>query len=87
MTWAIVPVFGDCGFVRAYSGDEPHRRLIGDDAMTTDNNRRWLALAVICAGELMIVLDGTIVNVALRRSRRASASATPASPGQSTHTS
>lgn len=33
--------------------------------MTTDNNRRWLALAVICAGELMIVLDGTIVNVAL----------------------
>lgn len=29
------------------------------------NPRRWLALAVICAGELMIVLDGTIVTVAL----------------------
>lgn len=26
---------------------------------------RWLALAVLCAGTLMIVLDGTIVNVAL----------------------
>lgn len=33
--------------------------------MTTDDNRRWLALAVICASELMIVLDGTIVTVAL----------------------
>src|SRR5881628_3154552 len=26
---------------------------------------RWLALYVLCAGELMIVLDTTIVNVAL----------------------
>src|ERR1700755_3083483 len=26
---------------------------------------RWLALYVLCAGMLMIVLDGTIVNVAL----------------------
>ena len=26
---------------------------------------RWLALAVLCAGTLMIVLDSTIVNVAL----------------------
>jgi EmrB/QacA subfamily drug resistance transporter len=31
---------------------------------TTDKNR-WLALYVLCAGMLMIVLDGTIVNVAL----------------------
>jgi EmrB/QacA subfamily drug resistance transporter len=30
----------------------------------TDGNR-WLALYVLCAGMLMIVLDGTIVNVAL----------------------
>ncbi len=30
----------------------------------TDRNR-WLALYVLCAGMLMIVLDGTIVNVAL----------------------
>src|SRR6202167_2407243 len=26
---------------------------------------RWLALIVLCAGTLMIILDGTIVNVAL----------------------
>jgi EmrB/QacA subfamily drug resistance transporter len=32
----------------------------------TDNDRtRWLALYVLCAGMLMIVLDATIVNVAL----------------------
>ena len=27
--------------------------------------KRWLALYVLCLGDLMIVLDGTIVNVAL----------------------
>src|SRR5829696_7795896 len=31
---------------------------------TTDSNR-WLALYVLCAGVLMIVLDATVVNVAL----------------------
>jgi EmrB/QacA subfamily drug resistance transporter len=31
----------------------------------TDNRARWLALLVLCLGDLMIVLDGTIVNVAL----------------------
>ena len=30
-----------------------------------DETRRWLALYVLCAGMLMIVLDATIVNVAL----------------------
>ncbi|MGJ7570772.1 DHA2 family efflux MFS transporter permease subunit [Variovorax sp. RB2P76] len=30
-----------------------------------DNRRRWLALMVLCLGVLMIVLDTTIVNVAL----------------------
>src|ERR671917_515791 len=33
--------------------------------MTMDNRSRWLALYVLCLGDLMIVLDGTIVNVAL----------------------
>jgi EmrB/QacA subfamily drug resistance transporter len=33
--------------------------------MTLDSRNRWLALYVLCLGDLMIVLDGTIVNVAL----------------------
>jgi EmrB/QacA subfamily drug resistance transporter len=33
--------------------------------MTPDNRKRWLALIVLCLGELMIVLDTTIVGVAL----------------------
>jgi len=32
---------------------------------TTTDRRRWLALYVLCAGALMIVIDATIVNVAL----------------------
>jgi EmrB/QacA subfamily drug resistance transporter len=33
--------------------------------MTLDTRTRWLALVVLCLGDLMIVLDTTIVNVAL----------------------
>jgi EmrB/QacA subfamily drug resistance transporter len=33
--------------------------------MTNDDRTRWLALYVLCVGMLMIVLDATIVNVAL----------------------
>jgi EmrB/QacA subfamily drug resistance transporter len=35
------------------------------EQMTADSRRRWLALYVLCLGDLMIVLDTTIVNVAL----------------------
>jgi EmrB/QacA subfamily drug resistance transporter len=33
--------------------------------MSIDDKRRWLALIVLCSGDLMVVLDTTIVNVAL----------------------
>lgn len=46
--------------------------------MTADNRTRWLALVVLCMGDLMIVLDSTIVNVALP-SIRADLGFTPAS--------
>jgi EmrB/QacA subfamily drug resistance transporter len=37
----------------------------GLQCMDKPDQNRWLALYVLCAGMLMIVLDGTIVNVAL----------------------
>ncbi|MGD0809059.1 MAG: MFS transporter [Acidimicrobiales bacterium] len=37
----------------------------GSTRMTADDRKRWLALLVLCLGTLMIVLDTTIVNVAL----------------------
>ena len=35
------------------------------DTATTTDRKRWMALYVLCVGMLMIVLDATIVNVAL----------------------
>jgi len=37
----------------------------GAPAPGRDDRKRWLALLLVCAAQLMIVLDGTIVNVAL----------------------
>src|SRR4051812_30987794 len=40
--------------------------MTGGHPMTTQTDRsRWIALYVLCVGMLMIVLDGTVVNVAL----------------------
>ena len=35
------------------------------DSSSTSDRSRWIALVVLCVGMLMIVLDATIVNVAL----------------------
>ena len=40
------------------------KELITDESRNYDKNR-WIALYVLCAGMLMIVLDVTVVNVAL----------------------
>src|SRR6266511_3853199 len=37
----------------------------GRPAVAEDERSRWIALVVLCVGMLMIVLDQTIVNVAL----------------------
>src|SRR6202789_771638 len=36
-----------------------------ESSARTSWRRRWIALAVLCLGQLMMVLDATIVNVAL----------------------
>jgi EmrB/QacA subfamily drug resistance transporter len=52
---------------RRQSGLKEQMTTKGDPDMAAENTdrSRWLALYVLCAGTLMIVLDGTVVNVAL----------------------
>src|SRR6185369_8071607 len=50
---------------RSLSRNPETRRTRKMTAETTNDRRRWLALYVLCAGVLMIVIDATIVNVAL----------------------
>jgi len=40
-------------------------KIESEPAATVSDRGRWLALYALCAGVLMIVLDTTIVNVAL----------------------
>jgi EmrB/QacA subfamily drug resistance transporter len=48
---------------RTFDTDTQRRRK--ETGMTMERRHRWLALIVLCMGDLMIVLDTTIVNVAL----------------------
>jgi EmrB/QacA subfamily drug resistance transporter len=43
----------------------PRLSLVPLPSVSGDERRRWLSLAVVCLAQLMIVLDVTIVNVAL----------------------
>src|SRR6266545_4320977 len=55
-----IPVRRSCD-----SAEEPMEERSQMSAVARTDRSRWLALYVLCAGMLMIVLDGTIVNVAL----------------------
>ena len=49
----------------------PARVTGGLDVSTPPDARRWLALAVIALAQLMVVLDATVVNIALPSAQRA----------------
>src|SRR3712207_3702167 len=51
--------------IEVMSKTHPVLRRRGMTPQTHDDRSRWLALYVLCVGMLMIVLDVTIVNVAL----------------------
>src|SRR5580693_2425488 len=39
--------------------------LAADDAVTRQRNPSWAVLIVVCLAQFMVILDGTVVNVAL----------------------
>ena len=43
----------------------------GHGGMQSDDPRRWMALAVIAVAQLMVILDATIVNIALPQAQEA----------------
>ena len=47
------------------STDSGQARTSAVSAPQRSDRRRWIALIVLCVGQLMIVLDATVVNVAL----------------------
>src|SRR5215210_6737485 len=51
--------------VGSLSSKRDPKEQVMTDTRTDDDRSRWIALYVLCAGMLMIVLDITVVNVAL----------------------
>ena len=51
--------------------------------LVTEENKKWWTLAAVSFGLFMIMLDNTVVNVALRRSSATSVSASPSWNGSS----
>jgi EmrB/QacA subfamily drug resistance transporter len=49
---------------------QPRKGMITIKRLIEGERRRWVALAVVCLGQLMMVLDATIVNVALPSMQR-----------------
>jgi EmrB/QacA subfamily drug resistance transporter len=41
------------------------------ESLTSQHDRRWLILAVLCIAQLMVVLDATVVNIALPSAQKA----------------
>ena len=52
------------------SETQPGKGMITIKRLIEGERRRWVALAVVCLGQLMMVLDATIVNVALPSMQR-----------------
>jgi EmrB/QacA subfamily drug resistance transporter len=53
----------------AHAGADP-RTGPGEEGITVKADKRWLALPVICVGEMMIILDAVVIGVALPWIRR-----------------
>src|SRR5918992_1629489 len=62
--WVLAPTSRPRGQVPRVEGSRTLESK-GAPAPGRDDRKRWLALLLVCAAQLMIVLDGTIVNVAL----------------------
>jgi MFS family permease len=55
-------------------------------AAANQDRARWVALIVLCVGMLMVVLDATVVNVALPSIQTELSFSSSSSPGWSTRT-
>ena len=60
----------EAGGSRALGGAGAPGTTAARDRAADDNARRWLILGVVCLGQLMVVLDATVVNIALPSAQR-----------------